>query len=78
MFWVVDNFLMRKHRKLITSNAEQYNPAVHYVNKKQYLGGGSEDESALHLMTNESKDTLIDDQRPNDYLHRRNESVTSS
>ena len=76
MFWVVDNFLMRKHRKLITASTEQYDP-VHYVNKKQYLGG-SEDESALHLIDTEARDTLIDDQRPNDFLHRRAESSSST
>lgn len=76
MFWVVDNFLMRKHRKLITATTQQYDP-VHYVNKKQYFGG-SEDESNLHLIDNEARDTLIDDQRPHDYLHRRAESSSST
>jgi len=58
MFWVIDNFLMRKHRKLISTSYEDLKP-VHYHNKNQQYGT-SEDEGALHLMEDESKDTLIE------------------
>lgn len=71
MFWVVDNFLMRKHRKFPAPPNDTV-PPVLYVNGKKRLDN-SEDEATLHLMGDESRDSLIDDSVSSDYesLHRR-------
>ncbi len=67
MFWIVDNFLMRKKfRKAQTMKDKD--SSVKYV-----AGPGdkvaSDDEVVMHsLIDNESCDTIIDD---NEALHRR-------
>jgi len=71
MFWVVDNFLMRKHRKLLVPSNNTIDPVL-YVNGKKRCEN-SDDEARLHLMGNESKESLIDDSNGSDYesLNRR-------
>ena len=62
MFWVVDNFLMKKSRKLLSLSASKVTAPVKYINNKQhYKEGISDDEVQMHLMANEPNDTLIDD-----------------
>lgn len=71
MFWVVDNFLMRKHRKLLVPSNNTVDPVL-YVNGKKRVDT-SDDEARLHLMGNESRESLIDDSNGSDYesLNRR-------
>ena len=76
MFWVVDNFLMRKHRLSRKVN-KQDNP-IQYVKNAKQLPGISDDEVNLHLISNESNDTLIDDVSGPEYesLHDISESLS--
>jgi len=79
MFWVIDNFLMRKNKKLLSlSSASSSVKPVQYVNKnKHYVGGTSDDEVHMHLMANEASDTLIGSGSESDLLFRRNGSESS-
>lgn len=74
MFWAIDNFLMRKNRKLLSLSSGDSTIPVHY-NKKQ-IYGASDDEVVMHLMANESQDTLIDERDGSDteHLYRRSGS----
>merc|ERR1712168_830022 len=76
MFWVVDNFLMRKHRKLLVPSNTSADPVL-YVNGKKRCDN-SDDEARLHLMGNESRESLIDDSNGSDYesVHRRVATAT--
>ena len=80
MFWVIDNFLMRKSKKLLSlSSAGSSAKHVQYVNSKNkhYVGGASDDEVHMHLMANEASDTFIGSGSENDMLFRRNGSESS-
>ena len=72
MFWVVDNFLMRKHRKMTAPQSEEALPVL-YVNSKKRGERSDEDEATIRLMDEESRESLIDDPSGSDYdsLHRR-------
>ena len=74
MFWVVDNFLMRKHRKLLVPSNNFIDPVL-YINGKRRCEN-ADDEATLHLMGNESRESLIDDSNGSDYesVHRRIDS----
>ena len=64
MFWVVDNFLMRKHRK---PKPNGNNPRVEYLLRPSEEKS-SDDEVVLHsLIQNEAQDTVLDD---GDVVHR--------
>ena len=72
MFWVIDNFLMRKSRKYITTNAGVMQE-IEYKSGKQHYGA-SDDEAGMHLIDNESNDTLMHNISENEYLHHRSDS----
>ena len=69
MFWIVDNFLMRrKLRKGVTVKPGD-TAAVRFLAKPRDLSA-SDDEVVLHsLMDNESHDTYVNDDH--DFVHRR-------
>ena len=69
MFWIVDNFLMRrKLRKGVTLKSGD-TAAVTFLAKPHGMNA-SDDEVVLHsLMDNESHDTYINDDH--DFVHRR-------
>ena len=88
MFWVIDNFLMRKSGKLWSlskSNGDSSaNLSVQFLNKKKgpYVGGASDDEVYMHLMAGESNDTLIEERigssSETESLFRRNGSESGA
>lgn len=88
MFWVIDNFLMRKNRKLWSlsnsAGSSSVNSSVQFINnkKKEYVGGVSDDEVQMHLMAGESHDTLIEERfgssSETESLFRRNGSESGS
>ena len=70
MFWIVDNFLMR--RKLHKGIALKAEDAVKFVARPHDVNL-SDDEVVLHsLMDNEACDTFINDDH--DVIHRRDNS----
>jgi len=77
MFWVVDNFLMQKHRRLLTDPTDNAAPVLYVNGKKQK--DNSDDEAALCLIGNESRESLNEDSLSSDYenLHRRIDVVGS-
>lgn len=74
MFWVVDNFLMHKRRKCVKTKQFEVDPVSFTQSKKGY--GTSDDEAGLHLMSNESNDTLIESGSDGEALHRRHDSTS--
>lgn len=86
MFWMIDNFLMRKSRKLWSLSSKENTSlssthAVQYASKKTggYVEGLSDDEVHMHLMADhESNDTLLDERfgssSESESLFRRNGS----
>ena len=78
MFWVVDNFLMRKNRSVNRKPQHTDNP-VQYVIHEPHFGAASDDEVNLHLISNESNDTLMEITGSEyEQLHKRTESRSRS
>ena len=76
MFWVVDNFLMRKQRKIAKESGDKIT-SVKY--NSSLPGNSSDDEVVLHsLISNEAQDHKMDtDDYSSDHIHRRHESRSS-
>ncbi|XP_066912651.1 store-operated calcium entry regulator STIMATE-like [Clytia hemisphaerica] len=80
MFWAVDNFLMRKSRKLLSMSHDGSSKQVQYVNhKNNYM---SDDEVHMHLMASEAQDSTVIDERlgsgsESELLFRRTGSESS-
>lgn len=81
MFWAIDNFLMRKSRKLMSLSSKVAAPIKYINNKHHYKEGLSDDEVQMNLISNEANDTLIDDRlgsgSESETLFRRNGSESN-
>jgi len=76
MFWVVDNFLMRKHRKLLVPSSQESLPVLYAKKQNKHRGSADTsdtDDATVRLIDQESRESLIEDPASSDYesLHRR-------